>query len=118
MVTRARSTLNDGVRAWSSFNGVFSDWADVVGGGVFASAPSTDRVIGEAKGVVAEVLAAGALGEVVEAEAVFQSVGGRKGRQARSLCNVLCPWAGDRDDDGRCRFPFAVIVRGEPAGFL
>jgi hypothetical protein len=100
-VTGARSTLNNRVRAWSSFNGIFSDWADVVGRGVFAGAPSTDRVIGAAEGVMAEVLTAGTLSKVVEAEAAFQTVGGGEGRQARSLCDVLCPWAGDGDDDGR-----------------
>ncbi len=100
-MTGARSTLNNRVRAWSSFNGIFSDWADVVGRGVFAGTPSTDRVIGAAEGVVAVVLTAGTLGKVVEAEAAFQSVGSREGRQAGSLCDVLCPWAGDGDDDGR-----------------
>jgi len=85
---------------------------------VFASAPSTDGVIGVAEGVVAEVLTAGTLSEVIEAEAAFQSVGGGEGRQARSLRNVLCPRAGDGNDDGRGRFPFAAIVGGEPAGFL
>ena len=85
---------------------------------MFASAPSTDRVIGAAEGVMAEVLTAGTLSTVIEAEAAFQSVGGGEGRQARSLCNVLCPWAGDGDDDGRGRFHFAAIVGGEPAGFL
>jgi hypothetical protein len=68
--------------------------------------------------VVAIVLAAGALGKVIETEAAFQTVGGRKGRQAWSLSDVLCLGAGDGDDDGRGRFPFATFVRGEPAGFL
>ena len=68
---------------------------------MFASAPLTDRVVGASKSVVAIVLAAGALGKVVETEAAFQTEGGGKGRQARSLGNVLCLWAGDRDDDGR-----------------
>jgi hypothetical protein len=85
---------------------------------MFACAPATDRVIGAAEGVVAIVLAAGALGEVVEAEAAFQTVGGGEGRQARSLSDVLCLGAGDGDDDGRGRFPFATFVGGEPAGFL
>ena len=66
---------------------------------MFPCAPSTCRVIGAAEGVVAKVLAAGALGEVIEAEAAFQSKGGRKGRQARSLCNVLCLGSGNGDDD-------------------
>jgi len=64
------------VRAWSSFNGVFSGWTDVVGGEVFACAPSTDRVVGAAEGVVAIVLAAGALGKMIETEATFQAKGG------------------------------------------
>jgi hypothetical protein len=100
-VARARSTLNNRVRAWSTFNGVFSGRAGVIGGKVFACAPSTGRVIGASEGVVAKVLAAGALGKVIETEAAFQSKGGGEGRQARSLGNVLCLWAGDRDDDGR-----------------
>ena len=50
---------------------------------------------------MAKVLAAGKLGKVIEAEAAFQTEGSREGRQARSLGNVLCLWAGDRDDDGR-----------------
>ena len=85
---------------------------------MFACTPATDWVIGAAEGVVAIVLAAGALSEVVETEAVFQAVGGRDGRQARSLCNVLCLGAGDGDNDGRGQFPFAMIIRGEPMGFL
>ena len=68
---------------------------------MFPCAPSTCRVIGASEGVVAKVLAAGALGKVIETEAAFQSKGGGEGRQARSLGNVLCLWAGDRDDDGR-----------------
>ena len=85
---------------------------------MFAGAPSTDGVIGAAKGVVAIVLATGALGEVVEAEAAFQTEGSGEGRQARSLCNVLSLGTGDGYDDRRGRFPFASFVRGEPAGFL
>ena len=85
---------------------------------MFVSAPSTNRVIGAADGMMAVVLTAGTLSEVIEVEAAFQSVGGREGRQARSLFNVLCPWAGDGNDDRRGRFPFTGIVGGEPAGFL
>ncbi len=85
---------------------------------MFAGTPSTGGVIGAAEGMVAEVLTTGALGKVVEAEAAFQTIGGGEGRQARSLCNVLCLGAGDGDDDGRGRFPFATFVGGEPAGFL
>jgi hypothetical protein len=90
----------------------------VIGRKVFACAPSADRVIGAAEGVVAIMLAAGALSEVVEAEAAFQSIGGGEGRQARSLSNVLCLGAGDGNDDGRGRFALPAFVGGEPAGFL
>jgi hypothetical protein len=90
----------------------------MVGGDVFVGAPSTDRVIGAAEGMVAIVLAAGALGKMIEAEAAFQSEGGREGRQARSLSDVLCLEAGDGDDDRGGRLPFASFIRGEPAGFL
>ena len=85
---------------------------------MFPCTLSTYRVIGAAQGVLAKVLAAGALGEVIEAEAAFQSKGGREGRQARSLCNVLCLGSGNRDDDGGSRFPFSSVVGGEPSGFL
>ena len=85
---------------------------------MFSCEPSTCRVIGAAEGVVAKVLAAGALGEVIETEAAFQSKGGRKGIQARSLCNVLCLGSGDGDDAGGSRFPFASVVGGQPSGFL
>src|ERR1700709_2410349 len=85
---------------------------------MFPCAPSTCRVIGASEGVVAKVLAAGALGEMIEAEAAFQSKGGRKGRQARSVCNVLCLGSGNGDDDGGSRFPFVTFVGGEPSGFL
>ena len=85
---------------------------------MFVRAPSANRVIGASKGVVAIVLASGALGEVIEAEAAFQSEGGREGRQARSLSDVLCLGTGDRDDDGGGRFSFVTFVRGEPTGFL
>jgi hypothetical protein len=47
---------------------------------MFACTPATDGVVGGAEDVVAEVLAAGALGEVIETEAAFQSVYGREGR--------------------------------------
>ena len=66
---------------------------------MFACAPSTGRVIGASEGVVAKVLAAGALGKVIETEAAFQSKGGGEGRQARSLGNVLCLRSGNGDDD-------------------
>jgi hypothetical protein len=85
---------------------------------MFACTPSTDRVIGAAKGVVAIMLAAGALGEVIEAKTAFQSEGGGEGRQARSLGNVLCLGAGDGDDDGRGGFSFATFIGSEPSGFL
>ena len=85
---------------------------------MFAGAPSTDRVVGASEGVVAILLAAGALGKVIEAEAAFQSEGSGKGRQARSLCDVLCFRAGDGDDDGGSRFSFATFIGCEPAGFL
>jgi hypothetical protein len=68
---------------------------------MFACAPSTDRVVGATEGMVAIVLASGALGEVIETEAAFQSEGGGEGRQARSLGDVLCLGAGNGDDDGR-----------------
>jgi uncharacterized membrane protein len=71
----------------------------VVRGKVFACAPSAGRVIGAAEGVVAKKLAAGTLGKVVETEAAFQAESGGEGRQAGSLCNVLCLGAGDGDDD-------------------
>jgi hypothetical protein len=106
------------VHAWSTFNRVFAGRADVVGGEVFVRAPSANGVIGTSEGVVAIVLATGALGEVVEAEAAFQSEGSGEGGQARSLSDVLCLRAGDGDNDGRGRLPFATFVRGEPAGFL
>ena len=85
---------------------------------MFAGAPSTDGIVGASEGVVAIVLAAGALGKVVETEAAFQTEGGGEGRQARSLSDILCLRTGDGDDDGRGRFPFATFVGGEPAGFL
>ena len=85
---------------------------------MFACAPSTNGVIGASEGVVAKVLASGALGKVIEAEAAFQSEGGRKGRQARSLSDVLCLRTGNGDDDGGSRFSFATFIEGEPAGFL
>jgi hypothetical protein len=90
----------------------------VVGGEVLIRTPAANRVVGASEGVVAIVLASGALGEVIEAEAAFQSVGGGKGRQARSLSDVLCLRTGDGDDDGGGRFSFATFIGGEPAGFL
>jgi hypothetical protein len=106
------------VHAWPTFNRVFSGRANVVGGKVFVRAPSADGVVGASKGVVAIMLAAGALGEVIEPEAAFQSIGGGEGRQAGSLSDVLCLWAGDGDDDGGGRFSFTAFVGGKPAGFL
>ena len=101
VVAGARSTLNNRMRAWSSFNGIFSGRANVNRGYMFACAPSTNWVVGAVEGVVAIVLAAGTLGKVVEAKTVFQPKAGRKGRQAGSLCNVLSLWTGDGDDYGR-----------------
>ena len=85
---------------------------------MFASAPSTNGVVGASESVVAIVLAACTLGEVIETEAAFQTEGGGEGRQARSLSDVLCLGAGDGDDDGGSRFSFATFIGGEPAGFL
>ena len=85
---------------------------------MFACAPSTNWVVGAAEGVVAIMLAVGTLGEVVEMKTAFQPKGGRKGRQAGSLCDVLCLGASNGDDDGRGRFPFAAFVGGGPSGFL
>ena len=68
---------------------------------MFACAPSTNRVVGAAEGVVAIMLAAGTLGKVVETKTEFQPKGGRKGRQAGSLCDVLGLWTGDGNDYGR-----------------
>ena len=85
---------------------------------MFACTPSTDRVIGASEGMVAKVLVAGTLGKVIETDAAFQSEGGGKGRQAGSLCNVLCLGADNGDDDGGSRFPFSSFVGGEPSGFL
>ena len=110
VVAGARSTLNNRMRAWSSFNGIFSGRADVSGGEMFACAPSTNGVIGAAEGVVAIMLAAGALGEVVETKTAFQPKGGRKGRQAGSLCDVLGLWTGNGNNNGRGRFPFTMFV--------
>jgi hypothetical protein len=110
VVARARSTLNNRVRAWPTFNSVYSVRTDVIGGEVFACAPSTNRIIGASEGVVAVVLAPSALGKVVEAEAAFQPECGGEGRQARSLSDVLCLWSGDGYDDGGGRFSFASFV--------
>jgi hypothetical protein len=78
------------MHAWSTFNGIFPGRANVVGGEVFISTPSADRVVGASEGVVAMLLAVGTLGEVIDVEAAFQSKGGGEGRQARSLSDVLC----------------------------
>lgn len=67
---------------------------------VWKGAPATGRGAGALEGVVSEVLAVGALGELVEAKAPFSSEGGGKGRQAWLLCKVLCSWAGSSDDNG------------------
>jgi hypothetical protein len=71
MGTRARSTLNNNVYAWSTFNSILPGWAGMVRGKVFACALSADWVIGTSKGLVARVLAVCALGEMVEMEAAF-----------------------------------------------
>jgi hypothetical protein len=73
----------------------------MVGGKVFACALSADWVISASKGVVTIVLVTCALGEVVETETAFQEVGGREGRQVRSLSNVLCLGTSDINDDER-----------------
>jgi hypothetical protein len=85
---------------------------------VFTCTPSTYGVIGATESVVAKVLAACALGKEVEAQAAFQAKGGRVGRQARSLCDVLCLGTGDGDDDGGGGFSFPTFIGCEPTGFL
>jgi len=55
---------------------------------------------------------------MIESEVAFQSEGGREGRQARSLSDVLCLGAGDRDDDRGGGLSFATFIRGKPAGVL
>ena len=62
---------------------------------MFAGTPSTDRVVGASEGVLAIVLAACALGEVIETEAAFQLEGSGEYKQGRSLCDVLCLGTGD-----------------------
>ena len=104
--------------AGQAFHSIFPDRTDVIGGKVFAGAPSTDRVVGASKCVVAEMLATGALSEVIEMEASFQAKGSGEGRQAGSLSDVLCLGAGDGNDDGGSRFAFASFVGSEPPGFL
>jgi hypothetical protein len=116
--TRARGTLNNGVHPWSTFNGVFSGWAGLVRGKGFTCAPLADWVVGASEGMVAILLAACALDEVVEKETAIQAVGGREGRQVRSLCDILCLGAGDTDDNRGGKFPFAMLIRGELSGIL
>jgi hypothetical protein len=70
------------VGAGPAFHSIFPDRTDVIGGKVFPGAPTADRVIDASEGVVAKVLATGALSEVVETEAAFQAKGSREGRQA------------------------------------
>jgi hypothetical protein len=106
------------VHAWSTFNRVFTGWANVVGGEVFVRTPLPDGIIGTVEGMVAKALAAGPLGQVVEAEVAFQSEGGGEGRQAGFLGDVLSLGAGDRDDNRGCRFSFTTFIKSEPAAFL
>jgi hypothetical protein len=85
---------------------------------VIACAPSTYGIIGAAESVVAKLLVVCALGKEVETQSAFQAKGGRVGRQAKSLCDVLCLGTGDGEDDGEGGFSFAAFIRCEPTGFL
>ena len=87
-------------------------------GGVKRSAPATDRRVGALQGVMAKLLAVGALGVLVEAKVSFQLEGGGEGRQARRGGKVLCLGACDGDDDGGHTFVGATVVRCEPSGSL
>ena len=59
-------------------------------GGVKRGAPATVRRVGAFQGMMAKLLAVGALGVLVEAKVSFQLEGGGEGRQAPRGGKVLC----------------------------
>ena len=63
-------------------------------------APAAAGGVGAAKGVVAELLAVGALGVLIKAKVSLKAVGGGKGRKAVEGGKVLCLRACNGDDDG------------------
>jgi hypothetical protein len=58
-------------KLWSTFDSVFPDQAGVFSDEIFAWALATGSVIGALEGIVAELLAMGALGNVVELDLAF-----------------------------------------------
>ena len=83
--------------------------------GVKGGAPATDRRVGALQGVMAELLAVGTLGVLVEAEVSLQLEGGGEGRQACCRGKVLCLGACDGDDNSGHAFVGATVVRGKPS---
>ena len=71
----------------------------MLSGGVKRGTLATDRRVGALYGVVAKLLAVGALGVLVEAKVSLQLEGGGEGRQARCGGEVLCLGASDGVDD-------------------
>ena len=63
-------------------------------------APTARGCIGALKGVLAQLLTVGTLGEAVEAEVSLQLEGGGKGGQAGRIGEVLGLWAGNCVDNG------------------
>jgi len=95
-----------------------SSGAGVFPSGVWFGAPAAGGWFGALEGVMAKLLAVVALGGGVEAQATFQAIGGRKGREARQLCKVLSLGAGGGDNDCRCFLPYSLSIRCEPSGLL
>ena len=87
-------------------------------GGVKGGAPATDWRVGALLGMMAILLAVGALGVLVEAEVSLQLEGSGKGGQACRGSKVLYLGACDGDDDSGYAFVGATIVRCETSGPL
>ena len=118
MGTDTAGALRRGVRAKAALIATGGGGAGMLPGGVKGGAPATDRWVGALQGMMAKLLAVGALGVLVEAKVSLQLECGGEGRQARCRGKVLCLGAGDGDDDSGHAFIGATVIRCEASGSL
>ena len=116
--TGTAGALRRGVRARAALIATGGGGAGMLQGRVKGGAPATDRWVGALQGMMAKLLAVGALGVLVEAKVSLQLECGGEGRQVRCGGKVLFLGAGDGDNDSGHAFIGTAVVRCEPSGSL
>ena len=116
--TGTAGAVRRGVRAKAALIATGGGGAGMLSGGMKGDAPATDRQVGALQGMMAKLLAVGALGVLIEAKLSLQLEYGGEARQARCGGKVLFLGAGDGDHDSGHAFIGAAVVRCEPSGSL